>query len=331
MTKVLVLGATGFIGGHIALAALEHGWSVRGLRRVPGAIGHVGSAPVEWIGGDLDRPVGLRAAFEGMKLVFHAAGYYPQSGRPVAAQVAGAVRQTRAVIDACLQAGVKRLVYTSSLSTIGVPPKGSDRLADERDVYLPGSLPRSAYYECKYAMESEVLRAAASGLEVVIVNPTAVFGPGDVHLALGRVLIWVARGWGVVWLPVEVNIVDVRDVARAQVRAAEVGRSGQRYILGGHNLAMREVIDLAAEIAGVGPARLGLSLGFVDRLVGFLSHVPGLAQAGGHLQAVRGWQGYECRKARQELGLTARPVEQTLGEALSWFVENSYLKPKRAH
>lgn len=331
MTTVLVLGATGFIGGHIVLAALERGWSVRGLRRVPGAIGHVGSAPVDWVVGNLDRPVGLAGAFEGMKLVFHAAGYYPQSGRPVSAQVAGAVRQTRAVIDACLEAGVKRLVYTSSLSTIGSPGQAAARLADERDVYLPGSLPRSAYYECKYAMESEVLRAASSGLEVVIVNPTSVFGPGDVHLALGRVLLWAARGQAFAWLPVDINIVDVRDVARAQVRAAEVGRSGQRYILGGHNLPMREALGLVARIAGVRPPRLGLSLEFVDGLVRVLSYVPGLGQVSGHLQAVRAWQGYDCAKAKRDLGLTARPVEETIRDSLDWFVGNGYLKLKRDH
>jgi dihydroflavonol-4-reductase len=331
MTRVLVLGATGFIGGHIVLAALERGWSVRGLRRIPGAIGHVGPAPVEWVVGNLDRPVSLAAAFEGMELVFHAAGYYPQSSRPVHSQVAGAVKQTRNVIDACLQAGVKRLVYTSSLSTIGAPPPGAGRLADERDVYLPGSLPRSAYYECKYAMESEVLRGASLGLDVVVVNPTAVFGPGDVHLALGRVLLWIARGRGLAWIPVEVNVVDVRDVARAQVRAVEVGRSGQRYILGGHNLPMREALESAAEAAGVPPPRMGLSLAFVDRLVGFLSAVPGLALASGHLQAIRLWQGYDCLKAKQELGLTTRPIEETLRDSLAWFVENGYLKVRHEH
>jgi dihydroflavonol-4-reductase len=331
MTSVLVLGATGFIGGHIALAALERGWSVRGLRRVPGAIGHVGSAPVDWRAGNLDRPVGLPAAFEGVEIVFHAAGYYPQSGRPVHSQVAGAVRQTRNVIDACLRVGVRRLVYTSSLSTIGTPPAGAGRLADERDVYLPGSLPRSAYYECKYAMEGEVLRATSSGLDVVVVNPTAVFGPGDVHLALGRVLLWIARGWGIAWLPVDVNIVDVRDVAQAEVRAAEVGRVGQRYILGGHNLPMRQALEMAAEAAGVSPPGIRLSLGLVDRLVGLLSRMPGMTLASGHLQAIRMWQGYDCLKARRELSLTARPVEETLRDSLAWFVENGYLKVRREH
>lgn len=329
MDAVLVLGATGFIGGHIALAALERGWPVRGLRRNPGSIGHVGSAPVEWVVGDLDLPASLAEAFEGVTLVFHAAGYYPQSGRPVAVQVADAVRQTRTVIDACVQAGVRRLVYTSSLSTIGSPPPGAGRLADERDAYLPGSLPRSAYYECKYAMESEVLRAVSSELEVVVVNPTAVFGPGDVHLALGRVLLWVARGWGIAWLPVEVNVVDVRDVAQAHIRAAEVGRNGQRYILGGHNSSMREVLELACRAAGVGPPRVGLSLPLIDALVGFLSYVPGLTQAIGHLQAIRNWQGYDCRKAKDELGMAPRPVVETLQDALGWFAGHGFLKAGR--
>jgi dihydroflavonol-4-reductase len=329
MTTVLVLGASGFIGGHIALAAIEKGWAVRGLRRVPGATGHVGSAPIEWFEGNLDRPERLAQAFAGVQVVFHAAGYYPHDGGSVPRQVAGAVAQTRNVIEACMQGGVDRLVYTSSLSTIGRPPPDAGRFADERDTYLPGSLPRSAYYECKYAMESEVMRSSSAELEATVVNPTAVFGPGDVHLALGRALLWVARGWAVVWLPVEVNIVDVRDVAQAQVRASEVGRPGQRYILGGQNLPLREVLEVAARLAGVSPPRVGLSVGFVERLISVLSYTPGMGGLSGHLQAIRTWQGYDCRKAQRELGLNARLVEETLRDALDWFADNGHLKGRR--
>jgi dihydroflavonol-4-reductase len=175
MTKtVLVLGATGFIGGHIARAAVEQGWEVRGLRRQPGALGHLGPAPVRWYEGDLEQPASLLPALAGVELLFHAAAYYPQGSRPVPEHVAHSVQQTRGVLEAAASARVGRVIFTSSLSTIGQPPTGADRLADERDHYVPGSLPGSAYYECKYAMESEALRACAAGQDVVVTNPTLV-------------------------------------------------------------------------------------------------------------------------------------------------------------
>lgn len=261
MTTALVLGATGFIGGHTALYALKQGWGVRGLRRRQGAKGLMEDVRIEWFEGDLDVPETLPAAFRGADIVFHAAGYFPRHSKDTPAQVARAVQQTRNVLDAAISAGVSRLIYTSSLTTIGRPARGESRLADERDHYLPGTVSRSAYYECKYAMESEVLRAAAAGVPAVVVNPTAVFGPGDLHRRTGAVLLAIARGGVPVWIPGDLNVVDVREVAMAQVRAGKVGRSGERYILGGHNLRLVEFLRLAAEVAGVRPPRIGFRCG----------------------------------------------------------------------
>lgn len=319
MKDVLVLGATGFIGGHIALAAIEQGWQVRGLRRVPGATGHITQAEVSWYEGDINHPEGLVRAFKGVEVVFHAAGYYPRHSRNVPFHVSHAVKQTRNVIMAARRAEVDRLVFTSTLTTIGILPLGEERLADERDHYLPGSLARSAYYECKYAMESEVLRAAVRGLPAVIVNPTAVFGPGDLNLTLGGALLAVARGWMVAWLPAQINAIDVRDVAQAQIQASEVGRVGERYILGGHNVTLRDLINTAAGIAGVRPPRFAIPLGLVDLIVWLEDRIPPLDLLGDHLRALRHWQGYNCGKAQRELGLSPRPLEVTLREALEWF------------
>ncbi len=324
MPRALVLGATGFIGGHVAMAALGRGWEVRGLRRRPGATGHLGPAPVTWFDGDLEKPATLAAAFDGAEIVFHAAAYYPQNGRNVPAQVQKAVRQVRTVLQAAQRAGVQRLVYTSSLTTIGTVPEAEDRPADERDLYTPGQLSRSAYYECKYAMESEVLRACGE-VPAVVVNPTAVFGPGDLHMALGRVLLALARGWGVAWIPAVTNVVDVRDVAQAQVRAAEVGRIGQRYILGGHNLALRELMERAAAILAVRPPQWGIPLGVIDAAVWLGDRLPVLDILGNHLRAVRQWQGYDCAKAADHLGLQTRPLEETLRSAVAWYADNGYL------
>jgi dihydroflavonol-4-reductase len=317
MPTALVLGATGFIGGHIALAALEQGWEVRGLRRSPHAVGHTGTAPIRWLPGDIDQPDTLIDAFRDIDIVFHAAGYYPRTSRDVPAHVARSVRQTRAVIQACRRAGSPKLVYTSSLTTIGRPEPPGSRLADERDLYEPGSLSRSAYYECKYAMESEMLRAC-NDLEVVATNPTAVFGPGDRPGGLSSMLVAVARGWGLAWVEATVNVVDVRDVAAAHLRAATVGRSGERYLLGGHNSAVRDLMILAARLAGVAPPRFRLPLGWIDLAVRLGDFIPPLDFAGNHLRAIRLWQGYDCAKAVSQLGLNPRPLEETLRDALDW-------------
>jgi dihydroflavonol-4-reductase len=326
MKNVLVIGATGFIGGHITLAAIEQGWRVRGIRRTPGATGHIAQAEVSWYEGDIDHLDSLAQAFENIEIVFHAGGYYPHRSRNVPFHVTHAVKQTRNVIIAARRAKVNRLVFTSTLTTIGIPPLSEKRLADERDRYLPGSLARSAYYECKYAMESEVLCAAARGLPAVIVNPTAVFGPGDLNLTLGGALLAVARGWMVAWLPAQINAVDVRDVAQAQIRASEVGRIGERYILGGHNTTLRKLMNIAAEVAGVRPPRFEIPLGLIDLIVWLEDRMPPLELSGNHLRAVRQWQSYNCSKSEQELGLSPRPIEATLREALVWFQMHGYIR-----
>jgi dihydroflavonol-4-reductase len=325
MTTALVLGASGFIGGHIAWQALRAGWEVRGLRRDSGATGHLDGAEIAWFDGDLERPETLMAAFSGAQVVFHAAAYYPSRGGHVPSQVARSVRQVRAVLQAALRAGVERLVYTSSMSTIG--PAEAGRLADERDHYLPGSLAGSAYYECKYAMESEALRASPD-LPVVVLNPTAVFGPGDVHLALARVLVALSSGWGVAWIPAVTNIVDVRDVAQAHVRSAQVGRPGHRYILGGHNLTVEDLMLQAAPLLGVRPPKFEIPLWAIDALVSVCDHLPGLDQAGNHLRTVRHWQGYDTRKAKAELGLDPRPVEVTLVDAVEWLKARGLIRAR---
>ncbi len=326
----LVLGATGYIGGAIARAAVDEGWKVRGLRRRAGSVGNTSGLPIEWFDGDLAQPQALAAAFDGAEVVFHAAGYYPQRAAPVAQHVALGVRQTRDVLEAARRAGVGRLIYTSTLTTIGRPEPGEGRLADERDVYVPGSLPTASYYECKFAMESEVLRACAADLPSVVLNPTAVVGPGEVTPTLGGIVLAVARGWGWAWLEAEVNLIDVRDVAQAHLAAVERGEAGQRYILGGHNLRVREVMDLVATLAGVPRPRARIPMALIDALAWTSDRLPWMALLGNHLRAVRHWQGYDTSRARGVLGLAPRPLETTLGDMLDDYVARGRLARRRS-
>ncbi len=321
--RCCILGATGFIGGQIARAAAARGWQVRGLRRRPEAVGAVGDLDVEWVSGDLADPASLVTAMRGFPLVFHAAGYYPHLARDVREAVRHGVAGIRNVLLAASAAGVKRLVYTSALTTVG-PPSDSSRLANESDLYTPGSVPLP-YFEVKWAMEMEATRACAQGLPVVLVLPTVVFGPGDVKPTSGKLLLMAAQGRVPGVIEGAVNVVDARDVAAGHIAAAERGLPGQRYILGGHNLSLRELLTTIAEAAGRQPPRGSLPLWLVQAVAeaGSWLGVSGLH----HLRAIRHWQPLDATRARKELGLADPiPFEQTCHDALAWFRERGTLK-----
>lgn len=320
--RVLVLGATGFIGGQVARAAHAAGWQVRGLRRREGAVGAVGDVPVEWHSGDLADSASLTGAMQGCDVLFHAAGFAPETMRSVRKAVREGVAQTRRVFGAARLAGVGRVVYTSSLATIGTPPPGADRLADESDPYAPGSTWNS-YYEAKWLMELEALRANDAGLPVVSLCPTAVFGPGDVKPSTSRILLMVAKGQMPASVDVETNIVDGRDVALAHIRAAEVGQPGERYIIGGHNLNIDAALREAARLVGVREPLVTLSLSTAARLLRLADalHLPIPAT----MRALPYWQPYDTSKARRAFDLTPRPFAETVIDTVSWFREHGYL------
>lgn len=318
MTTCLVIGATGFIGGQIALAALARGWQVRALRRRAGAVGALGDAPVAWWSGDLADRASLTAAMRGCDVVFHAAGAYPHSVRRLAQEIKAAEGQMRTVLEAFEAAGAGRLVYTSSFTTIG-PPGEPGRLADERDPYVPGSA-QEAYHEAKWAMEVAALHA---GLPVVALCPTAVFGPGDVHLSVSQILLLAAKGRVPVYVDATFNIIDARDVALAHLAAADQGRPGERYLLGGHNVTLVAALTLTARLAHVAPPRLRLSPRLLDAIVAAGQWLP--IRGLGHLRTMRLWQPFNNARGVRELGLAPRPLEQTISDALAWFKAVGYL------
>ncbi|MEX1071614.1 MAG: NAD-dependent epimerase/dehydratase family protein [Anaerolineales bacterium] len=325
--KVLVLGATGFIGGHIAKAALAEGWQVSGFRRDPTFTGHLGeSAAIKWITGDLNETDSLRGAMEGIEVLFHAAAYYPRRERTktMAEHMAAAKREMETVLAAAKASGIRRVVYTSTLTAISLPPAGSNRIADERDVYRLGDFPESVYAETKALMEQMAL-AANDGLEVVVTNPTAVFGPGDVHLTLGGLLLLVAHGYAVIWLPALVNVIDVRDVAAAHILAAKVGKPGERYILGAHNFTVRETIGIVAKASGRRPPLLKFPLWLLGPVIWLSDLFPSIPLPANHLRGINRWQHYNTVKAEHDLGLQKRPFEETVLDALAWFKERGEL------
>ena len=318
MKTCLVLGATGFIGGHIAREAAARGWQVRALRRNPTAVGAIGDVNVEWVNGDLTDRSSLLAAMRGCEVVFHSAGAYPHGTHAIDRDVQSARDQMRNVIAAARDTQPDRLIYTSSFTTIGLPGD-PDRLADERDRYCPGTA-GDAYYEAKWAMEVEALN---SGLPIVVLNPAAVFGPGDVHLAVSEIVIMAAKGRVPFYFDATFGAIDVRDVAAAHLDALEHGRVGERYILSNHNMTLKAGLTLIAQAAGRKPPSIYIGPGLLNAIIAVGKYLPGGMI--GHLRTMRFWQPLNNTKAVTELGLPARPLADTLRAALAWFKANGYV------
>lgn len=288
--------------------------------RQTGAIGDLAEAgKIEWFQASLIDPSAIAQAMAGCDLVFHAAAYYPTSSREPARQVRRAQDQMEQVLLAFRQARPDLLIYTSSLSTIG-PPSEPGRLANESDVYQLGSV-SAPYFDIKMVMEQTAL---GSGLPVVALCPTAVFGPGDVKPTSGRVLLSVAQGRMLFYPEGQVNVVDVRDVAAAHVVATERGRPGERYIIGGENMSFRQMLTIMARQAGRRPPVVPLPSRLVE-LAGFAAGQLGILGAD-MLQAIRQFRPLDAGKACAELGFTARPFPETVRDALVWFREQGYLK-----
>lgn len=326
--SALVLGGTGFIGGHIIKKLAAGGWEVHALRRTPGAVGHAGEYEVRWHDGDLDEPESLGAVFDQAEVLFHVAGYVPPNSRDVPAKLARSVQQTRNVCEAALRAGIEKMVYTSTLTTIGAPPHDADRLADERDSYLPGSVSASAYYECKYAMESEVLRYAAGGLPAVVLNPTFVLGPEGGEGMVGALVKMIALGWGRIGIGADQNVVDVRDVADGHLRAAEGGVPAERYILGGTNLRVDALMSKIAELVGAPGPSFSVPPGWLRMAAGALNF-GGLGGLSNHLFGIEHWQPLSSSKARDRLGYRTNALEKTLRDTIDWYREQGVLPDRQ--
>jgi dihydroflavonol-4-reductase len=319
---VCITGSTGFIGSHVAKLAAESYGPPRVTYRDEARLGGLGpGVEVEPVKADvLDRGA-MRRAFRGCEIVFHSAGYV--GSRPAQRVWQLNALAPRIAVEAAAAEGVRRVVVTSSVAGLGPAPP--DRAGNEEDLYRGGGLGLT-YPDAKHEGESEALAAGARlGVEVVVVNPTYVFGaPLDRarrDATSNRIIGNYMRGRLPAVVDAETNAVDVRDVARGHLRAAERGRPGERYVLGGHDVSWVELLERVAELAGVRHPLVVLpaEAGAAARAVGSLGlPTPGLAE-GIALMAQR-WR-YSSAKARRELGHRARPLDRTLRDAIDWYRE----------
>ena len=325
----LVTGATGFIGSHLTRVLLQRGCRVRVLVRPVSRLNAIEALPVDVVRGDLRDPASLAAAVDGVRRVFHAAADYRLWTRDPRELYASNVEGTRHLIDACRRAGIERFVYTSSVATIAVP-HGST-LPDETTVARIDEMV-GHYKRSKLLAEQEVLAAAAGGLPAIVVNPTTPVGPGDWKpTPTGRMIVDFLRGRMVAYLDTGLNLVPVEDVAEGHLLAAERGRVGERYILGGRNMTLKEIFEAIAAVSGRPAPRMrmpfavALAAGYASEALARISRrEPPVPLEG--VRMARHKMFVDASKAQRELGFVPGSVEAALERAIKWYVEHGYAK-----
>ncbi len=326
--KVLITGASGFVGGQLAVELVRRGQSVRVLRRGNSSlVGLAGLDVEDFIGDILDRDAVMRAV-EGCEVVYHVAAVssYWRARREQIYRVN--VEGTRNVVDACLHAGVQRFVHTSSAAAIGLTRDG--RPADEDTPFDP-RLEQFAYGHSKYLAEQEVQRGVAQGLPAVIVNPAVVIGPGDHYMISGSIIVELARHALPAVPPGGICTADIDAVVAGHIAAAERGRVGERYILGGENLMYREIATTVAEIVGRHGPRLTLprwlllpAAGAVSAYSRFSTRPPVMSSDQIRLSVHNAF--FSSEKARRELDYPILPFRAAATRAYRWYAEHGYLK-----
>jgi dihydroflavonol-4-reductase len=327
--RAFLTGASGFVGSHLLSTLLAEGAAVRCLVRASSPRTNLeGAEAADLVEGDLHDADSVARAMEGCDTVFHCAADYRLYVRDQEEMYRSNVEGTRHVLEAASSAGVEKVVYTSSVGALGLKADGSP--ADESvPVTLDDML--GHYKRSKFLAERVAEEWAAKGLPVVIVNPSTPIGDRDVKpTATGRVILDFLNRKTPAYVDTGLNWIDVRDVARGHLLAAERGRVGEKYILGHHNLSLKEILERLAGITGLAAPRvklphwIPLTVAAIDtgwaRLTGGEPRVP---LDGVRLSRYKMY--FDASKAVRELGLPQTPIEEPLRRAVDWFRENGYV------
>ncbi len=325
--KALVTGATGFVGAAVVRALLKTGIEVRVIARPGSDSTNLRSLNLEKVTGDLRDKESLCQALTGCRHLYHVAAHYALWAKDPSIFYDINVAGTRNLLEAAHEVGVERTVYCSTIGAIGLPPGGG--LGTEE---TPVSLEQMAghYKRSKYLAEQEVHKLAREGLPVVIVNPSAPVGEGDVKpTPTGQVIVDFMKGRMPAYIETGMNIIDVDDVATGHLLAMEKGRQGERYILGSTNLLLREVFVILSKLTGVKAPALKLSrsavlpLAYLNHWLANLTGFPPRIPLEG-VKMAKYKMHYDCSKAIRELGLPQNPPEVALEKAVKWFRDRKY-------
>jgi dihydroflavonol-4-reductase len=325
----LVTGATGFVGSAVARALVAGGCTVRVLARPGSNRRNLAALPVDVAVGALEDSASLAAAVAGCRYLFHVAADYRLWVPDPPAMYRANVDGTRELMHAALAAGVERIVYTSSVATLGLVPGGAaDETTPSRLDDMIGPYKRSKFL----AEEAVHGLVAERGLPAIVVNPSTPVGPGDVKpTPTGRLILEAAKGRMPGFVDTGLNLVHVGDVAAGQLLAAERGRIGERYILGGENLSLAEILTLVAETVGRRRPLFEIPYGiaFAAAALGTAAaRVTGRAPLA-TLDSVRMSRKkifFSSEKAMRLLGYRSRPAREGIADAIGWFAANGYLR-----
>jgi dihydroflavonol-4-reductase len=325
-------GATGFLGSHVARALAEQGADLRLLVRSTSNLKNLEGLKAETATGDLRDPASLEKAISGCDTVFHVAADYRLWLRDPNEMYRSNVEGTRSILEAALKNRVKNVVYTSSVATIGFTARlnGEAQPADEDS---PVSLADMIghYKRSKFMAEQIALEAGRSGLRVVTVNPTTPIGERDVKpTPTGRIVVDFLKRKFPAYVETGLNLVDVRECAHGHIAALEKGRSGERYILGGENLTLKQILDKLGAISGLPsptvklPYFVAYLAGAVDEAVNgrMLGREPRATVETVRMGRKKMWA--SSAKAERELGWKILPSDDALRRAVEWFKANGY-------
>ncbi len=330
--STLVTGAAGFLGSHVTRQLVARGDDVRVLLRASSTNRAIADLPLEYVTGDLRDPASLERAMKGVKRVFHVAADYRLWAKRKQDIYDSNVGGTKNLLDAAKRAGVEQLIYTSTVATIAVDrPQHPNEFTDAKLEEMVGHYKRS-----KWMAEREALGAAKSGLPVIVAMPTTPVGPWDWKpTPTGKIILDFLNGKMPGYVKTGLNFIGVEECAAGHLLIAEKGKVGERYLLGGENLTLKQMLDTLAKITGLRAPMLkiphGLALGVAyantafSRLVG---REPGIPVEG--VKIARHMMFVDCARAQRELGFKAGPVAAALERAVRWYEANGYIAKGRA-
>jgi dihydroflavonol-4-reductase len=323
-----ITGATGFVGAAVARVLLGKGHRLRALARPNNDRRNLEGLDIEIVEGDLGKPESYRTALQGCQALFHIAADYRIWVPDAASMHRINVHGTHALMDAAMSAGVERIVYTSSVATLGILPNGvpSDETTPVTFTNMVGT-----YKKSKFLAEQEVQRMIRHHkLPAVIVNPSTPIGPRDIKpTPTGRIIVDAAKGLIPAYVDTGLNIAHVDDVAMGHWLAFEHGKIGERYILGGENLGLGEILAIIAGLVGRPaptlkiPRELLFPLAYVAQSVARLTGKEPFVTVDA-LRMAKKKMFFSAAKAERELGYKARPARNAIADALAWFREYKY-------
>jgi dihydroflavonol-4-reductase len=326
--RVFITGATGFVGGHVARQYASGGASLRLLTRQTSRLDSLTGIDAEMVTGDLREPEKLRSALTGCDALVHVAADYRLWVRDPKQMYSANVDGTRELLKLAREVGVQRVVYTSSVATMGFKADGTI-VNEESPVALTDMI--GHYKRSKFLGELEAIQAAKAGQHVMILNPTTPIGPGDAKpTPTGRIIVDFLNKKFPAYVDTGLNLVDVNEVARMHVVALERGTPGERYILGGENLTLKQILDRMSAITGLPsptmkvPHAVAMGFAFFDEtLTGKIRGKEPRAT----VEAVRMGKKMmfaSSTKAERDLGFHVSPVYPALRAAIDWFIAHGY-------